>query len=386
MAHAKPSDDNRLALCRLEPEPPHARMRHRFARETEQGDLNMPIHWVQRATRACVMLFAFAALPGAAFAKDIPEKPTLTMAVGGLPGLYYLPVLAAQQLGYFKDEGLNVTLADFAGGSKALEAVVGGSADVGAGAFEHTLFMQARGQHYRAFALMGRAPQIVIGVVKSKADQIKSLVDFKGAKVGVSAPGSSTDLVLTVALRKAGVQRSDISAIGVGSGATVLAAVGNGQIDALSNVDPMMTKLTRSGAIKVLVDTRTVKGTQEVFGGTMPAATLYAPETFIQKNPKTTQALTNAIVRANHWLQTASDAELLKMVPQAYLLGDPTLYLEAFHNVRDAYSPDGLMPADGPATSLRALSSFDNRLDPKKIDLSATYTNDFAIKAAAQLK
>lgn len=346
----------------------------------------MPIHWMQRATRACVMLLALAALPGAGFAKDVPEMSTLTMAVGGLPGLYYLPVLAAQQLGYFKDEGLNVTLEDFAGGSKALEAVVGGSADVGAGAFEHTLFMQAKGQHYRAFALMGRAPQIVIGVVKSKADQIKSLADFKGAKVGVSAPGSSTDLVLTVALRKVGVQRSDISAIGVGSGATVLAAVGSGQIDALSNVDPMMTKLTRSGAIKVLVDTRTVKGTQDVFGGTMPAATLYAPESFIQKNPKTTQALTNAIVRANHWLQTASDADLLKMVPQAYLLGDPALYLDAFHNVRDAYSPDGLMPADGPATSLRALSSFDSRLDPKKIDLSATYTNEFASKAAAQFK
>ncbi|WP_233804222.1 ABC transporter substrate-binding protein [Paraburkholderia sp. HP33-1] len=331
-----------------------------------------------------MMLFAFAALPGATSAKDTPEMPTLTMAVGGLPGLYYLPVLAAQQLGYFKVEGLNVTLEDFAGGSKALEAVAGGSADVGAGAFEHTLFMQAKGQHYRAFVLMGRTPQIVIGVVPSKADQIKSLADFKGAKVGVSAPGSSTDLVLTFALCKAGVQRSDISAIGVGSGATVLAAVGSGQIGAQSNVDPMMTKLPRSAAIKVLVDTRTVKGTQDVFGGTMPAATLYAPESFTQQNPKTKQALTSAIGRANHWLQTANDADLLKMVPQAYLPGDPALYLEAFHNVRDAYSPDGLMPVDGPATSLRALSSFDSRLDPKKIDLSATYTNEFASKAAAQ--
>ncbi|PRX28385.1 NitT/TauT family transport system substrate-binding protein [Paraburkholderia sp. BL18I3N2] len=346
----------------------------------------MPTHWMRQAAGACVTLLALAALPGAALAKDTPEKPALTMAVGGLPGLYYLPVLAAQQLGYFKDEGLDVTLEDFAGGSKALEAVVGGSADVGAGAFEHTLFMQEKGQHYRAFALMGRAPQIVVAVLKSKADQFKTLADFKGAKVGVSAPGSSTDLVLTVALRKAGVQRNEISAIGVGSGASVLAAVSGGQIDALSNVDPMITKLARSGAIKVLVDTRTVKGTQEVFGGTMPAATLYASDNFIQKYPKTTQALANAIVRADHWLQSASDADLLKMVPPAYLLNDSALYVEAFHNVRDAYSPDGLMPADGPATSLRALSSFDNRLDPKKIDLNATYTNDFARKAAAQLK
>ncbi|WP_144110535.1 ABC transporter substrate-binding protein [Paraburkholderia sp. BCC1886] len=346
----------------------------------------MPIQRMRCAAGALIALFTFAAAPLASLAKETPEKPTLTMAVGGLPGLYYLPVLAAQQLGYFKEEGLDVTLEDFAGGSKALEAVVGGSADVGAGAFEHTLFMQAKGQRFRAFALMGRAPQIVVAVLKPKADQLKTMADFKGAKVGVSAPGSSTDLVLTVALRHAGIERNEISAIGVGSGATVLAAVSGGQIDALSNVDPMMTKLTRSGAIKVLVDTRTVKGTQEVFGGTMPAATLYAPESFIQKYPKTTQALANAIVHADRWLQSASDADLLKMVPPAYLLNDSPLYVEAFHNVREAYSPDGMMPADGPATSLRALSSFDKRLDPQKIDLNATYTNDFARKAAAQFK
>ncbi|MPW19129.1 PhnD/SsuA/transferrin family substrate-binding protein [Paraburkholderia sp. CNPSo 3157] len=340
--------------------------------------------WFRRAMGACATLLALATYP--AIAKETPEKPKLTMAVGGLPGLYYLPVLTAQQLGFFKDEGLDVTLEDFAGGSKALEAVVGGSADVGAGAYEHTIFMQAKGQHYRAFVLMGRAPQIAVAVTKEKAGTLKTLADFKGAKVGVSAPGSSTDLVLTVALRKAGVQRSDISVIGVGSGATVISAVSNGQVDALSNVDPMMTKLQRSGDIKVLVDTRTVKGTQEVFGGTMPAATLYAPDSFIQKYPKTTQALANAIVRADRWLQTASDADIVKMVPPAYLLNDKALYIDAFHNVREAYSPDGLMPADGPPTALRALSSFDTRLDASKIDLKTTYTNDFARKADEQAK
>ncbi len=103
--------------------------------------------WFRRAASACAALLALAVHP--ATAKETPEKPALTMAVGGLPGLYYLPVLTASRLGFFKDEGLDVTLEDFAGGSKALEAVVGGSADVGAGAYEHTIFMAAKGQHYR---------------------------------------------------------------------------------------------------------------------------------------------------------------------------------------------------------------------------------------------
>jgi NitT/TauT family transport system substrate-binding protein len=329
---------------------------------------------------------AVAVAVAPATAKDVPERPKLTMAVGGLPGLYYLPVLIASQLGYFKDEGLDVTLEDFAGGSKALEAVVGGSADVGAGAFEHTVFMQAKGQRYRAFVLLGRAPQIVVGVTKAKAGQIKSLKDFKGAKVGVSAPGSSTDLVLTVALRQAGVARNDVSVIGVGSGATVISAVTNGQIDALSNVDPMITKLQRAGDLTVLVDTRTVKGTEAVFGGLMPAAVLYAPESFIHANPKTTQALANAMVRADRWLQRVSPEDLLKVVPQAYWLNDKGLYVDAFKNVRDAYSPDGLMPDGAPQTALRALTSFNPQLDASKIDLSQTWTNDFAKKAAATYK
>ena len=89
------------------------------------------------------------------------EKPNTTIAVGGKNLLYYLPLTIAEQRGYFKAEGLDVTIVDFAGGARALQAVVGGSADVVSGAFEHTVNMHAKGQPMRAFVLQGRAPQIV---------------------------------------------------------------------------------------------------------------------------------------------------------------------------------------------------------------------------------
>src|SRR5262249_4041977 len=75
-----------------------------------------------------------------------PEKPDVTIAVGGKSSLYYLPMALADRLGYFKAEGLNVEIADFAGGSKALQAMLGGSADVTAGGFDHVIVLQARGQ------------------------------------------------------------------------------------------------------------------------------------------------------------------------------------------------------------------------------------------------
>src|SRR5512140_897626 len=117
------------------------------------------------------------------------EKSKVSLAVGGKAAFYYLPLTISEQLGYFKDEGLDVEISDFAGGAKALQALVGGSADVVSGAFEHTINMQSRNQFIEAFVLQGRAPQIALGVSTKNIPHYKSLADLKGKKIGVSAPG-----------------------------------------------------------------------------------------------------------------------------------------------------------------------------------------------------
>src|SRR5690606_9640334 len=127
---------------------------------------------------------AAAALPSFALAQGI-EKPKVSIAVGGKNLFYYLPLTIAEQLGYFKDEGLDVNIVDFAGGSRALQAVVGGSADVVSGAFEHTINMQFKGQPMRAFVLQGAAPQIVLGVNPKTLPDYKSVADLRGKKIGV---------------------------------------------------------------------------------------------------------------------------------------------------------------------------------------------------------
>ena len=314
------------------------------------------------------------------------EKTSVSIAVGGKAGLYYLPLTIAERLGYFKDEGLTVEISDFAGGAKALEALVGGSVDVVAGAYEHTINMQSKGQHIRSFALMGRSPAISIGIASAKAASVNGPKDLKGLKIGVSAPGSSTNIALNTYLAKAGLKPSDVSVIGVGTGAGSLAAIRSGQIDGMSNIEPVMTMLEQKNDVKILVTTRTAKGTQDLFGGAMPAATLYAFDDFIRKYPRTTQALANAIVRADQWIAKAGPSDVLKAVPENYQLGDKALYLAAFASQRDAYSTDGVMPESGPKTAVRALASFDAKLDPQKIDLAATFTNDFAKRAGQKYK
>jgi NitT/TauT family transport system substrate-binding protein len=312
------------------------------------------------------------------------EKPKLTIAVGGKNLLYYLPLTVAESLGYFKAEGLDVTIADFAGGSRALQAVIGGSADVVSGAFEHTLNMQVKGQRLRAFVLQGRAPQIVLGVNPKTMPNYKSVADLKGKKIGVSAPGSSTNVMANFVLAKAGLKPTDVSIIGVGTGSGAVAAMRSGQIDAMSNLDPVITLLQRSGDLKIVSDTRLVAESERVFGGPMPAACLYAPQTFIDKNPATVQALANAIVRADRWIQAAGPADIIKAVPESYLLGDRAVYIDAFLAAKGALSADGMIPEAGPATAFKALASIDPEVGNAKLDLRAVYTNDFVRKANAK--
>jgi NitT/TauT family transport system substrate-binding protein len=312
------------------------------------------------------------------------EKPKLTLAVGGKNLLYYLPLTIAETQGYFKAEGLEVNIVDFAGGSQALRAVVGGSADVVSGAFEHTVNMQVKGQHLRAFVLQGRAPQIVLGVNPKTMPQFKSVADLKGKKIGVTAPGSSTNIMLNFVLAKAGLKPSDVSIIGVGAGSGAVAAMRSGQIDAISNLDPVVTLLLRSGDLKVVSDTRIVAEADKVFGGPMPAGCLYAPQAFIDKHPNTIQALANAIVRADKWIQAAGPADIIKAVPDNYLLGDRAVYIDAFLAAKGALSPDGAIPEAGPETARRALASIDAEVAKAKVDLNAVYTNEFVKKANAK--
>ena len=318
------------------------------------------------------------------FAAAQLEKRDVHIAVGGKSALYYLPLVITEQLGYFKDEGLNVRISDFAGGTRSLESVVGGSADVVSGAYEHTINMQSRKIPFQAFVLAGAAPQISVAISSKLAGKYKSPKDLKGLKVGVSAPGSSTNMVVNYLLAKGGLKPTDVAIIGIGAGANVISAVDQGRVDVISQTDPAVTILEKDGKVKVIAETRTPEGTEKLFGGPMPAASLNAPVEFIRKNPNTVQALTNATVRSLIWMQDASPQQILATVPEAYLLGNKAMYLFAYNNVKTAYSKDGLFSEAGAKTTLKALASFNPKIKPGEIKLADTYTNDFAKKALAK--
>lgn len=309
------------------------------------------------------------------------EKSKITIAVGGKNLFYYLPLTIAEKKGFFKDEGLTVDIVDFPGGAKALQAMVGGSADVVSGAYEHTINMQAKGINIVGIALEGRYSGIVLGVHKSKAAQYKSPKDLKGWKIGVTAPGSSTNMMVSSLLAKDGLPPDAVSIIGVGATAGAVAAMKKGEIDAISNLDPVIARLEAAGDIVTVIDTRTAKGMKDVYGGAYHAGCIYAPADWIRKNPNTAQAVVNAMVRANLWLQNARPEEVVATVPAEYYGDDPTMYKVALLKNMEGYSPDGLFSMDGAKNVYKVLNSFEPAVQSAKIDLAKTFDNSFAQKA-----
>ena len=331
---------------------------------------------------------AFATLAITSTHAQSLEKKKLTIAVGGKSLFYYLPLTIAERQGYFKDEGLEVEIPDFAGGAKALQALVGGSADMVSGAFEHTINMQAKKQPIRAIVLQANYSSIVLVMPKDKAAKYKSGKDLKGLKIGVTAPGSSTNMFVNNLLAKDGLKPNDVSIVGVGASSGAVAAMEKGELDAMSNLDPVISQLESTGKFVAVADSRTERGMQEIYGGDYLASCIYVNEDFIKKNPNTTQAVANAMVRANRWIAKSTPEQIMAVVPEAYMAGNRSVYKAALLKNMLGYSLDGQMNMKAAQNVYAVLKQFEPSVIAagNSINLTSTFDNSFAQKAAAKFK
>src|SRR4051795_12236984 len=312
----------------------------------------------------------------------VAAQSKITIAVGGGSCLCYLPTVLAKQLGEYDRAGLAVELVDLKGGSDALKAVLGGSADVVSGYFDHCVNLAAKKQELQAFVVYDRYPGLVLVVSPSHNNEIKSIKDLAGKKVGVSAPGSSTDFFLKFLLKKNGVDPTGVAVIGVGLGATAVAAMEQGQIDAAVMLDPAVTVLQGGHSdLRILSDTRTQKDNQAVFGGDYPGGSLYATTAWIAAHEKEAQALTNAIVNTLKWIHSHSPEDIMAKMPAEMVGKDKALYLAALKNTIPMYSETGLMDPKGAAAVLAVFSESSPEVAKANIDVTKTYTNKYVEQA-----
>jgi NitT/TauT family transport system substrate-binding protein len=328
---------------------------------------------------ALVALGALVVTVGAAAAK-------VTIAIGGAGCLCYLPTVLAEQLGEFKKAGVEVEMVNFKGGSQALTAVLGGSADVVSGYFDHCVNLAAKNQALQAFVVYDRFPGFALVVAPKNSGTIASVKDLAGKRVGVSAPGSSTDFFLKYMLSKAGVDPNSVGVVGIGLEATAIAAMEQGSVDAAIMLDPAVTLLQgKNKDLKILSDTRTQHDTVAVFGGEYPGGALYTRADWIGSHQKEVQALTNAMVATLMWIHSHTPEEIMAKMPADMVGSDKALYLAALKNTIPMYSETGRMDPKGAAAVLAVFSQSSPDVAKANVDLSKTYTNTFVDAAHQKL-
>jgi len=327
-----------------------------------------------RAALICL----FLVLSSACSSRESASRKKVRIAVGGQSQLVYLPATLAEQLNHYKSEGLDVTLTDFQGGSKALESLLGGSTDVVCGFFDHVIQMQAEGRKLKAFVTMQQLLGLALVVSPAEGNKVSSIASLKGAVVGVSSPGSSTDLFLKYLLSQHGVQPADVSVAAVGMSAGAIAAMERGKVNAAVMAEPAISMLSRrTGMLHILADTRSADGVKKIFGSEhYPAAVFYSTEDWLRKNPETAAALARAIQNTLRDLHANPQLAATKM-PAAFQGEEPGLYGLAVQRALPMYTTDGRMASDGPAVVHKVLSLSLPKVREASIDLPSTFTNEW---------
>ena len=327
---------------------------------------------------AAAVTTSMTACRGGASADDSSGTPKVSIMVGGIDKVIYLPAKLTEQLGYFKDAGVDVDLKTEPSGASAENVMLSGQVDGVVGFYDHTITLQAQDKCTESVVQFAKVPGEA-EVVSTKAAAVSGAADFKGKKLGVTSPGSSTDYLTQYLATKNGTDTSAYTTVTAGAGSTFIAALQNGGIDAGMTTDPTIATAVDKGLGKVLIDMRTEEGTQAALGGLYPAASLYMTCDYVKKNPKTVQKLADAFVKTMQWISTHDAADIAAKMPKDYAGGDPKLYEQSIKDSSPMFTTDGKMPDGGPETVLDVLGTFSDTVKAKKdtIDLSKTYTTEF---------
>jgi NitT/TauT family transport system substrate-binding protein len=309
----------------------------------------------------------------------------VSIMVGGLDKVIYMPAELTSRLGYFKDEGLDVQLGDQPSGANAETALVAGQVDAVVGFYDHTIDLQTKGKCIESVVQFANVPGEV--EITGKGSGITSTADLVGKNLGVTSPGSSTDFLTQYLLSQQGAGTNDYTTITAGAGATFIAALQNKGIDGGMTTDPTAQQIKEKGLGDVLLDMRTEEGTRAALGGLYPASSIYMDCSYVQSHPQTVQKLANAFVKTLQFINGHTGAEIAAQMPPEYAggSGGPDTYAAAIDASKGMFGSTGVMDADGAKNVLNVLGGFNPNIKghTDSIDLSKTYTTEFAEKAAA---
>lgn len=331
------------------------------------------MHPSRRTLIASALCTALAAAAPFAQAADAP----LTIMVGGINKIIYLPAMLTEKLGYFKDAGLDVSLQSAPAGVNAENQLIAGAVQGVVGFYDHAIDLQSKGKEIEAIAVLCKVPGEVEVVSTKAAATFKSMADAKGKTLGVTGLGSSTDFLTRYLAGRKGVASADFSLLPVGAGNTFIAAIQQDRIQGGMTTEPTVSQLLKTGDAQVLVDLRTESTTQEALGGLYPAASLYVQNSWAESHKDEASKLAKAFARTMVYIHTHTAEQIADLVPRDFYGNDKALYVTALKASLPMFTTDARMPAGGPETVLKVLATYKPQVKSANINLSKTYTNAY---------
>jgi NitT/TauT family transport system substrate-binding protein len=328
---------------------------------------------------ALVVMASVLVATTTASAHSDSKRTRITIMVGGIDKIIYATATLAKDLGYYEKAGVDIYPLDSPAGVEEADALVAGQIDAAMGYYNHTIDLAGKGKSTECVVQIGLTPGHAILVPTNSS--IHSLADLKGKVMGITGTGSSTDFEMQYLGLRNGVQPSQFTRLPVGAGATFIAAFQHGQIDGGITSQPTIGRLLASGQARILVNLQDNAQSKKAFGGTFPSTCVYMRTDYVNTHHDAVQKFVNAIVWTLKWIHTHSAAQIAAKMPASYAGTDMNLYVSAWQQSLGFYSPDGIMPKDGPTTQYKVLATFEPDLPGKHVNLSKTYTNRFALAA-----
>ena len=318
-----------------------------------------------------------------------PEISQIDIMLDGAPQLRHVPLHLAQSLGFFEQEQLQVRLTTAPTMAHTLEQQAGLRSDVFVGSFERVLYMHAQGLPSQAFFMLTKSPGVVLGVQSHLipgVQQVEGVAELKGLRWAAGPEGGLTHRIALLSLQRLGLRSADVQWSHHALQADVVRQFESQQVDVACLNDMAATQLERSGQFRVLLDTRTQRDTEWLFSGPAAGMSLSAAPAFIERNPQTIQATTQAVLKALLWMRTATPTDLTRHVPAGLLDRDAVVFFDAWARARESLSSDGVFPDGAALNMLKSLSRLQLITDAGSVNPSQTFNNRFAIRSRQQLR
>ncbi len=309
------------------------------------------------------------------------SMPTVTMMVGGIDKQIYLPYQLAYDLGYFKKYGVNMQLStEQNGGVGAETAMVSGQVDMAGAWYVHTIDFQQKGENVVDVVQLAGAPgeRVMCG----KNSGVTSPAQWKGKTLGVTDIGSGTDNLTEYLAARYHLTTKDYSRVAAHDGPTFVAALQNNRIACGMTTQPTVNAIEKQGIGTSVINLASTSGAQQWMGGTYPAAGVLARADWVASNKATVQKVVDAMVATMRWMSTHTAADVANKMPPSFVSNGLTTkadYITALAQDKGQFLPDGMMPANGPATALAVDKLAGNVTKP--VNMPVTYTNQYAIAA-----